>query len=98
MLRAALLSAFVALSGVLVITSSCAQAGTIADVAVTVAGDVCKLISQDDPNAPTWAQVACSVEGVAGPVIVSLPWSSWTAAQGQTAAQVKAKAMVKVTK
>jgi hypothetical protein len=69
---------------------------TIAGIVVTVAGDVCKLISQDDPTAPEWATVACTVEGVAGQVVVSLPWSSWTSAQGQTLAQAKARAASRV--
>jgi hypothetical protein len=65
---------------------------TAANVVVTVAGDVCQLQSQDDPTAPTWAQVLCKVEGQAGPVLVSVPWSSWLVAQGQTlAASKKAK-------
>jgi hypothetical protein len=75
---------------------SCAKAGTIANTVVTVAGDVCKLVAQDDPTEPQWAQVACVVEGIAGPVVVSLPWSSWVSAQGQTAASALAAAKVKV--
>jgi len=76
----------------------CAQAPAIAQEAVTVAGDVCKLVSQDDPAAPAWVQVACAVEGVAGPIVVSLPWQSWTSAQGQTTAQMKARMAAKRAK
>jgi hypothetical protein len=65
---------------------------------VTIAGDVCKLVAQDDPTEPQWAQVACTIEGEAGPVIVELPWSSWISAQGQTSAQAKAFAKAKAKK
>ena len=68
----------------------CAEAGAIADGAAVVAGDVCRLVEQDDPTAPQWATVLCTVEGLAAPVAVSLPWSSWATAQGQTVAQAKA--------
>jgi hypothetical protein len=74
---------------------SCAEGATIANVAVTVAGDVCKLVAQDDPSAPAWATVACAVEGVVGPVVVTLPWASWSSAAGQTSAMAKARAAVK---
>jgi hypothetical protein len=80
----------VALVLVLLGLTACPEAQTAADVAVTLAGDVCKLVSQDDPTAPQWVQVACQVEGLAGPVIVALPYASWTSAQGQAAAQAAA--------
>jgi hypothetical protein len=67
-----------------------------ANIAVTITGDLCSLLSQDDPTAPQWVQIACTVEGVAGQVVVTLPWNSWTSAQGQTLAQAKARAAARV--
>ena len=79
-----------------VILCGCSVAGTLTDAVVTVAGDVCKLLSQDDPTEPQWATVACTVEGVVGSVVVTLPWASWTSANGQTSAQAKARAASRV--
>jgi hypothetical protein len=79
----------------LVLVIGCSSAQQIADVAVTVAGDVCKLVAQDDPTEPQWAQVACTVEGASGQVIVELPWASWTSALAQ--AKARASVMKKVS-
>jgi hypothetical protein len=78
-----------AMLGVSCTASQANTAKSAADVVATLAGDVCSLLSQDDPTAPTWAQVACKVEGVAAPVVVSVPWSAWLVAQGTTLAEAK---------
>ena len=81
---------------VALLLAGCAATQAAVDVAVTVAGDVCKFLSQDDPTAPQWVTVACSIEGAAGPVVVTLPWAAWTSAQGQTSAEAKARAAAHV--
>ena len=73
----------------------CAAAQQIATTVVDVSSDVCTLISQNDPTAPTSVQVACKVEGSVGPVVLNLPWAAWQAMLAKPAARTAPKTAVK---
>jgi hypothetical protein len=60
-------------------TTACKSVQTAVDAGLTLTGDVCQLLSQDDPSAPQWAKVSCQVEGAAAPIVLNLPWASWQA-------------------
>ncbi len=59
--------------------TGCKSVQTAVDAGITLTGDVCSLLSQDDPNAPQWAKVSCQVEGQAAPIVLNLPWATWQA-------------------
>jgi hypothetical protein len=63
---------------------------TAVNAGLTLTADICQLISQDDPSAPQWVQVACQTESQVAPVVVSLPWSTWQSMLGVKAATTAA--------
>ena len=82
-----------AIAAAMVMVGCGMTAQQVASLSTTLATDACSLLSVDVPNAPTVAQVICKVEGQAAPIVVSLPWSAWQAANtpAAKAAMIKAR-------
>ena|SRR5579863_925420 len=73
--------------------TACTPAATqaVAQGVATIAGDVCQVVAQDDPNVPSWFQVACKIEGQAAPLVAVVSADAWALAQKSSSKKVPAK-------
>jgi hypothetical protein len=71
------------LGGVLALAHCAAQqAATVAAVKVT--GDLCQEAAEAGYD-PQWVTILCKVQGIAGPIAVTLPRASWLRAKSPDA-------------